>query len=288
MIYSENIDTLIFLKVKIKQLQTKILIFFLFYLIFKFSLKKNYINEKTLIKNNIDFNVNNLISYNKYYIDKYLKYFGYFNVTHIDYFFSFKYNIAKVEYRIGFYDNNNNIIIPSDLSLYNNLLIICHIKPNNDYFSIDSLPNIYQNKYFSCIEFFNLNEKINFGIKIYQINESIASSNILFFREKGFYYNNSIYKKDNLFDSLFINYNFISFFKRINNKKLNDNLKLKSSYIQYPFCILKREAVAINNEWSFKNIYNHYFCFCKGKNCLFSNINHYCKYYFYLHIIDNN
>ena len=64
MIYSENIDTLIFLKVKIKQLQTKILIFFLFYLIFKFSLKKNYINEKTLIKNNIDFNVNNLISYN--------------------------------------------------------------------------------------------------------------------------------------------------------------------------------------------------------------------------------
>ena len=36
---------------------------------------------------------------------------------------------------------------------------------------INSLPNIYQNKYYECIEFININEKIKFGIKIYQSKE---------------------------------------------------------------------------------------------------------------------
>lgn len=47
----------------------------------------------------------------------------------------------------------------------------------------------------------------------------------------------------------------------------------------------------LNNSWIFKNIYNHYFCFCKGESC-FSKINlkngQRCKYNFYLSIIDNN
>lgn len=42
------------------------------------------------------------------------------------------------------------------------------------------------------------------------------------------------------------------------------------------------------NQWIFRNIFNHYFCFCKGKNCLFYDIPQKCKYYFYLSIIDNN
>ena len=36
------------------------------------------------------------------------------------------------------------------------------------------------------------------------------------------------------------------------------------------------------------NIYNHYFCFCKGINCFSINITDSCKYDFYLNIIDNN
>ena len=172
--------------------------------------------------------------------------------------------------------------------MYNNIHVICHIKSNNNYYGIDSLTNIYQNKYFKCIEFFNLNEKINFGIKVYQINENIDYFNILFFTDKGFNFHNPIYKNDNIFDPLYINNNYIYLFKRINNKKINETLKLKRSYTHYPFCFLKREAVSNNNEWVLKNIYNHHFCFCKGKDCLISSINNYCKYYFYLYIIDNN
>ena len=39
------------------------------------------------------------------------------------------------------------------------------------------------------------------------------------------------------------------------------------------------------NNWSFINIYNNYFCLCKGNNCSYESINQNCKYYFYLNII---
>ena len=72
---------------------------------------------------------------------------------------------------------------------------------------------------------------------------------------------------------------------QINNSK---NTKLKQLYISQPIFSLKRDAYMKESGWIFKNIFNQYFCFCKGLKCLSSSINQECKYYFYLNLIDNN
>ena len=46
----------------------------------------------------------------------------------------------------------------------------------------------------------------------------------------------------------------------------------------------------MNNEWYYRNIYNNYFCFCKGPLCLYKSTKQKyqrCKYYFYLYIVFN-
>jgi CDP-glycerol glycerophosphotransferase (TagB/SpsB family) len=75
--------------------------------------------------------------------------------------------------------------------------------------------------------------------------------------------------------------------KKINNNKLDKSIRLKKSFLQKPLCSTKSNIGKLN-KWIFRNIFNHYFCFCKGKNCLFYDIPKGCKYYFYLYIIDNN
>ena len=60
----------------------------------------------------------------------------------------------------------------------------------------------------------------------------------------------------------------------------NDNKKIflfKSSFIEAPNCFTKSEIAIKNNEWYFRNIYNNYFCFCKGTLCLFKKINQKCN-----------
>ena len=76
--------------------------------------------------------------------------------------------------------------------------------------------------------------------------------------------------------------------KIFNNDKLNYNFKLKKSYMQYPLYPLKRENNLNQNQWKFENILNDYFCFCQGLKCLESNIDQYCKFNFYINIIDNS
>lgn len=266
-----------------KKITLKILKILLFYFI-TISLKDYSIDKLKIIKIRTE---NNLISYNKFYINKYLNNYIFFNVTYPKYSFSLKYNIAKVEYNITFYDEYNQLFFPSDLMLYNDFHIICYIKINNTSHSVNSLANIY-NKYFNCIEFYNLNEIINFGIKVYHKNENIYYSNFFFFFENDFNYNNFIYENHNLFDPLIINEEYNSLVNNINNKIINETFKLKKSYIQYPYCILKRNAIINYNEWNFKNLYNYYFCFCNGLNCLSLNVTEKCKFKFYLNIIDNN
>ena len=63
---------------------------------------------------------------------------------------------------------------------------------------------------------------------------------------------------------------------------------MKKSYISNPICSSKENAITFKNIWYFKNIYNHYFCFCKGKSCPYDKNFDDCKYYFYLSIIDKN
>ena len=164
--------------------------------------------------------------------------------------------------------------------------IICNIEVNN--ISINSIPNIYKNKYYKCIEFFNIYEKIRIGIKVCFQMRTIQYNMIYSSKNEIFNYNKLVLQKENIFDPLFLNNKYKFFIEKINDLKLNIAYKLKKSYFQYPIYNLKRESYIFENVWAFKNIYNYYFCFCKGKYCLTKNIDETCKYNYYLYIIDNN
>ena len=88
------------------------------------------------------------------------------NISTINNIFSLKFNITKVEYNIIIYDYDHNIIIPSYLSLYYKLHILCYHSDNKNNISIIYIANIYENSYFSCIDYINNNENIQFGISI--------------------------------------------------------------------------------------------------------------------------
>ena len=222
-------------------------------------------------------------NYFKFYKKKNLS----FNITHIKYSFESNNITIKIEYFISFYDENNILIAPSDITLFNKIHILCNSKEINSHINIISLANIYENKCFKCTEFFNKNEEIIFGIKIYIIENDVKFKTI-----------NFITQKNNKFDNLIINYTFycsriieeynnlINYF--YNNENIQNNLKLKKTYLKKPICTLKKSIPLKRKSWIFSNIYNHYFCFCKGLHCLYENIPQFCKYYFYLSIIDNN
>ena len=273
--------------------KTKIKIIFLYpifllLIINKYNIKKNNFPIKNIV--NIKLNILKLI-------DKYLVFhyenkdiidIKFYSLNDIKYYFSFKFNIVKVQYNIGLFDNNRNLIAPSDLTLYNKLHLSCHFELYKDNITIESLPNIFKNQYFNCIELFNINEDARFGIKIFQINEALNYSTIYLFNETIINYDNLIYHYDNLFSSFFINQEYISLVNYFSYIKINDSLKFKKSFSMYPYSTLKKNTVLSDNTWYFRNIYNHYFCFCIGGSCLNNGINQKCKYYFYLYVLDNN
>ena len=51
---------------------------------------------------------------------------------------------------------------------------------------------------------------------------------------------------------------------------------------------MKRNFGNYENNWIFANLFNEYFCFCKGSKCLNIEISQLCKYRFYLYLIDQN
>ena len=231
------------------------------------------------------------IFYNKTNLNLNNNHYEYFNIFDINYLYSFKYNIIKIEYKIEFLDKNNNIILPSDLIIKGNIRLICYISILYNNQIINSLPNIYFNKYYKCIEFFNINEKIKIGIKLYEINENkknIEKFNYNLFIKILFFPQNLLYKNDNFFDPLFINNDYKEIINQIYNKNINETLRLKKSYIRYPFTLYKRNLVTNKNIWKYVNIYNNYFCFCLGLYCFETEISQKSKYYFYQNIIDNN
>jgi hypothetical protein len=61
--------------------------------------------------------------------------------------------------------------MPSDITLYDGLHIACYINDNNKTY-IHSLAGISDNEYFNCVEFINLNNALNFGIKIFKNQKS--------------------------------------------------------------------------------------------------------------------
>jgi CDP-glycerol glycerophosphotransferase (TagB/SpsB family) len=268
----------------------KIKIFLTFNILLLFFISSNDFNKKLENGKNNE-NADNFIFLNPYllsnYPNKYLTRFEYFNVSNVNYNYSFKYKLIKIEYKIGFFDDNKMIINPSFLALYNNLQILCELKIINSNIIIYSLPNIYQNKYFTCIEFFSIRERVKLGIKIY-IKGKMEYNYFYLFSERRINFRNLKYKNNYLFDPLVINKNITFLFEKIYNKKVNETLKFKKSYVKYPYFTDKKNSVFYENKWNYKNIYNNYFCLCKGEKCLNSNINQKCKYYFYLTIIEGN
>ena len=239
-------------------------------------------------KNNITNNENNLLKYYNYFENI----FEYFNVINIKFIYSYKYKLIKVEYKIQFFDRYKYLILPSDLTLYKKIQIFCHLEIINSKLKINSLANIIDNKFFKCTEFYNINEKINMGFILYQNldDKDIKKYYYLYYISKEIFNKNKIVidGDNNIYDPLLLNKEYLLLTQKINNNNLNETFKIKKSYIYYPYCSLKRNSILYENIWTFKNIYNDYFCFCKGFNCLNSNISKRCKYFFYLNILDNN
>lgn len=225
------------------------------------------------------------------YIDKNIKII----LKNIEYAFSYKYNITEVKYQYNFY-YDNNLIVPSNLTLIYNLHSFCSIEGKNNRINVISLPNIYENKYFYCIEYFNINEKLNFGIKI-SGKYSFEFFKIDFFSDNKFDYNDLRNKKEDKFEPLIIEreYNItnklLSLRNNSNYKVFTENLTLKKSYIIKPIYSSKTNLNIFNNKWEFINIYNHYYCLCKGFFCYpqkYNNEFKKCKYKYYLSIIDKS
>lgn len=70
--------------------------------------------------------------------------------------------------------------------------------------------------------------------------------------------------------------------------KYNKKYLLKKSFISQPKCFPKKNLNIKSNKWHFVNLFNYYFCFCKGTKCSYKKIVQKYKYYFYLNIIDKN
>ena len=221
---------------------------------------------------------NNLLQFNQFLQFNDLK-IEYFNMSLKNYSFSFKYKKTKIEYYICFFDKNKNMIPPSYL-FFNDIHLMCHIQ--NQDITIDSLSNIYQNNYFYCIEFFNTTENIKIGIILYRSNEKLKNYEF-FINSNLINYNNLSYLNNRIFDPVYI----IAQYKSSINE-FQKELRIKKIYMRYPIFNLKRDIYLNNNNWTYKNIYNHYFCFCINQKWISNFKSQECKYLFYISIIDSN
>ena len=176
------------------------------------------------------------------------------------------------------------MILPSDLTLYYNLRILCFFHTNS--INIISLAGIENNKYFKCVEFFNLNEKNKIGFIISKLNNKQENKYIILNK---YLYNIQIDQADILdISKIDYEYNFTMTQLENNNNNLIEEKKLKKLYVTKPIYSLKRNFSNNYDQWNFTNIFDEYFCFCKGSNCLNIEISQICKYQFYLYLIDQN
>ena len=248
------------------------------------------------IENN---NVNNIINFNHSNslssIFNFDNFFGnnitniFYKLSNFSYIFNFDFNIIQVEYSILFHFQNNSIITPSDLTLYYGIHLVCHIIGIKSNIKLDSVASIKLNKFFHCIEFVNINEKLRFGIKLYKKKNKTSFIDFTHFFFFFFIFN---YNKGFSSDNEFFNPKFIEKEYYLTNK--NNILNLKKLYSKAPVCSTITDISFKYNKWIFLNIYNHYFCFCRGKSCLYNLLMNYqneaqiCKYKFYLNLIEEN
>ena len=225
----------------------------------------------------------------------------FFTISDLKYSYSQYYGLIEIGYNITLYNSNNNIIKPSEFALIYDLHILCeiYIYEKNEY--IYSIANINENKNFFCIEYINLHEDINFGIIFYKINESneeIEFNEQFFFTDQIISKNlNPVNENNNKFNIYYLYNNYYKLLHKINKSKNRElahkeTLNLKSSFLKPPLCFLKRDIALIEGRWYFNNLYENYFCFCKGQFCInlqtFKNNYQFCKYYFYLTLLEKH
>jgi len=264
-----------------------------FYIIKFFSILLSFIIIKYSFFYNISLFNNKFINYvkpNKFNLIEYFDNDDYikFNLSSIEFSINSGHDLIKVEYLIDFYDKANNIIIPSDLTLYYNYSIFCFFNETKNNNIIISIAYVFENLRYRCFEFFT-KEEILLGIMIKNNkNKEFKIINFFSLNELSFIKYNI--KIDNEFDCFLINKEYIDLLNQINdvNISLNNNLKFKRSYILKPYCKTKTNINLTMNEWHYINFYNNYSCFCNGLKCLYKNISQYCKFFFYLNIIDNS
>ena len=160
-------------------------------------------------------------------------------ISFINYSYSFIFHRGKIEYKFGFYDKNNNLIIPSYLNLYYKLHIFCQTNNIFENKNIKSIANIYRNKLFNCIEYFNINEKIDFGIEIYKNDKYLELIKIYLFKDSLINYNNYFSLNNMEFDPFILINEHIKLEnkidKEINNSNIiNKTFLLKQSYMSSP------------------------------------------------------
>ena len=249
----------------------------------KFS-NKTYNNSTLFMNNNLFFHLNNykiICSYN--------------------------YNLIKICYKIQIFDSSFNNISPSNLTLHHNLHIFCLLNINNTFNLLNSTITykkkilkkninviysfaiIEEDKYFKCIEFSYFNESIKIGFVIYETTNNNTIKNNYKSFSIDINIHNLLFVNNDIFNSSIINYEYNYFFSHLQrNKSSSKSFRLKKLYISKPFFTLKRNFTNKENQWTFANIFNEYFCFCKGFNCIKSMISRNCKYFFYLYLIDIN
>ena len=208
----------------------------------------------------------------------------FFSLSYLNYNFSREFDMVKMEYIIGIYDQDKTLLIPSDLALYQNLHFVCFIETDTKK-TINSLPYIYLGKYFKCQEIFNYNESIKFGIMAYR---RLAFFKILFFSKDFINYDDKSHLNDKEFDPDIIKTQFMKTVEEIKSKQFKEPYSLKKAYFRRPIFDLRRNFVRNNSSWRFRNFYNDYYCYCVGNNC-FKNpegISQTCKFLYYIVIID--
>ena len=94
----------------------------------------------------------------------------YLNVENIKYSFSKQFGLIEVIYFIELSDENYNIIRPSKLLSFYGLNFFCNLYKYGINNNIISIANIYENRFFFCTEYINIDDEIDFGIKIFKIN----------------------------------------------------------------------------------------------------------------------
>ena len=88
------------------------------------------------------------------------------NFFNYRYYFSNKYNLIKFSFYIKVLDQDEKMILPSNLILKYKKHLICYIKINK--INIYSLAIIEKDSYFKCVEFSNLGENIKLGVFVYE------------------------------------------------------------------------------------------------------------------------